>query len=230
MSRSSSQQPYSQDYSSSRKSAINNTNNDLFDMRDDSVRSYPLNSNRYDASAYSPSWRIAPTAYGFESRYSDNTPRQYEQFRSSNTPYDSTGSGARSHSYDDLITEQNRPQTFYNSSVRSGGIGGIDRNTFGHSHQQLNTTDDDLTVKSTDLSAPHEQEMLELIRAAFRKYDLQNQREIAGFLKRGADKTFQSCWHCIVGRQFSSYVTHEMNGFIYLTKGPLSILLFKSGC
>ena len=71
--------------------------------------------------------------------------------------------------------------------------------------------------------------MIDLVRTAFRKYEITNQRELAGYLKRSADKMFSPCWHCIIGRQFSSYVTHEMNGFIYLTKGPLSILLFKSG-
>ncbi len=94
---------------------------------------------------------------------------------------------------------------------------------------QYNDYDDDIIVKSTDLPATYEQDMIELVRTAFRKYQITNQRELAGFLKRSADRTFAPCWHCIVGRQFSSYVTHEMNGFIYFTKGPLSILLFKSG-
>lgn len=141
----------------------------------------------------------------------------------------SAGGNFRSQSYDDLINEQNQtyrsPSSMYNSTTRSG-------NQLSHGQQTASRErdyDDDLIVKSTDLSASNEQEMLELVRLAFRKYDFNNQRELAGFLKRSADRAFSSCWHCIVGRQFSSYVTHEMNGFIYLTKGPLSILLFKSG-
>ncbi|CAF0914757.1 unnamed protein product [Didymodactylos carnosus] len=223
---------------------INNSDNDSFNIRDNSARGYPVNSNlnRYDTSAYSSSWRTGPTSYGFESKRSDNDSRSNEQYRSSNSRYDSgdgassyrlgvSGNGARSHSYDDLLNEHtSRSQTFYNSPRQGNGGGDVNRNIFSTSHQQqFDAIDNELIVKSTDLSATQEQEMLELIRTAFRKYDIQNQREIAGFLKRGADKTFQSCWHCIVGKQFSSYVTHEMNGFIYLTKGPLSILLFKSG-
>jgi dynein light chain LC8-type len=137
----------------------------------------------------------------------------------------------RSHSYDDLINDQNQSyrsqSSIYNSTTRMGTNNNINNNLYGQ--QRIRHDDDDLIVKSTDLSATNEQEMLELVRLSFRKYDLNNQRELAGFLKRSADKAFSSCWHCIVGRQFSSYVTHEMNGFIYLTKGPLSILLFKSG-
>lgn len=174
--------------------------------------------------------------------FSDNNPYRSQPASSrlyANDPdiFRSTSSGGniRSQSYDDLINEHNQTyrsqSSIYNSVPRSGN-----QNFHGQQQQQQQHQpgrerdyDDDLIVKSTDLSASIEQEMIELVRSAFRKYDLNNQRELAGFLKRSADKAFTSCWHCIVGRQFSSYVTHEMNGFIYLTKGPLSILLFKSG-
>ena len=155
-----------------------------------------------------------------------------ENFRST-----SAGGNFRSQSYDDLINEQNQmyrsPSSTYNSRGRAGNHLTHGQQQQQQQHQRTPSRernyDDDLIVKSTDLSASNEQEMLELVRLAFRKYDFNNQRELAGFLKRSADRAFASCWHCIVGRQFSSYVTHEMNGFIYLTKGPLSILLFKSG-
>merc|ERR1711973_365661 len=35
--------------------------------------------------------------------------------------------------------------------------------------------------------------------------------------------------HCIVGRNFGSYVTHETRHFIYFYLGQVAILLFKSG-
>ncbi|UJR25715.1 hypothetical protein I4U23_007066 [Adineta vaga] len=170
-------------------------------------------------------------------KYQTNPYRSYtvdsDVYRSNN----SVGN-QRTNSYDDLLNGQNQTyrsqSSIYNSSTRLG----MNSNDPSYIHQQPLSSqqhvrrveyDDDLIVKSTDLSAQNEQEMLELVRLSLRKFDLNNQRELAGFLKRSADKTFSSCWHCIVGRQFSSYVTHEMNGFIYLTKGPLSILLFKSG-
>lgn len=171
-------------------------------------------STRYPSNAYSSSYRGT----------------QVENFfhRTNGTRYEGSGVNAneRAHSYDDLLHEQHRSQpSIYNSNTR---LASHQAPTHGR-RETYNDHDDDLIVKSTDLSANQEQEMLELVRVAFRKYELSNQRELAGFLKRAADKTFAACWHCIVGRQFSSYVTHEMNGFIYLTKGPLSILLFKSG-
>lgn len=137
--------------------------------------------------------------------------------RPSSTHYASIGN-MRAHSYDDLYRSQ------------CSDYGGSRYPTRSPITRRRVTDElDDLVVKSTDLSAVQERELVELVRSAFQRIDISNQRELAGYLKRSADKRFSSCWHCIVGRQFSSYVTHEINGFIYLTKGPLSILLFKSG-
>ncbi|CAF0854870.1 unnamed protein product [Adineta ricciae] len=167
-------------------------------------------------------------------KYQTNPYRSYtvdsDIYRSNN----SVGN-QRTTSYDDLLNGQNQTyrsqSSIYNSSTRIGANNNDRPYTPNPPTHYIRRSeyDDDLIVKSTDLSAANEQEMLELVRLSLRKFDINNQRELAGFLKRSADKAFSSCWHCIVGRQFSSYVTHEMNGFIYLTKGPLSILLFKSG-
>jgi dynein light chain LC8-type len=35
-------------------------------------------------------------------------------------------------------------------------------------------------------------------------------------------------WHCIVGRNFGSFVTHETKHFIYFYLGHYAILLFKT--
>jgi len=40
---------------------------------------------------------------------------------------------------------------------------------------------------------------------------------------------YNPTWHCIVGRNFGSYVTHETKHFIYFYLGQVAILLFKSG-
>ena len=43
------------------------------------------------------------------------------------------------------------------------------------------------------------------------------------------DKQYNPTWHCIVGRNFGSYVTHETKHFVYFYLGQVAILLFKSG-
>ena len=40
---------------------------------------------------------------------------------------------------------------------------------------------------------------------------------------------YNPTWHCVVGRNFGSYVTHETKHFIYFYLGQVAILLFKSG-
>ncbi len=204
---------------------INNTMNDSnmtsrrvtggYSNSASSLTSIPLNAPTSQRN-YSNNYRSSPHD---QNRYQSTSYRAYgndnETYRSNNS---------RAYSYDDLLNDQTRTQSsVYNSRMN---------NQYGPQparREQYQDYEDDLIVKSTDLPASYEQEMIDLVRTAFRKYEITNQRELAGFLKRSADKRFGPCWHCIVGRQFSSYVTHEMNGFIYFTKGPLSLLLFKSG-
>lgn len=146
---------------------------------------------------------------------SPNLPRKY--------PREQTTGRYQEASYYD----NSRPPTNPNRAYSSNDLRQED--PYGSRRAVFVDPDEEIIVKSTDLSSVHEQQIVDLVRTAFRKYDITNQRELAGFLKRSADQRFTSCWHCIVGRQFSSYVTHEMNGFIYMTRGPLSLLLFKSG-
>merc|ERR1711976_394144 len=53
------------------------------------------------------------------------------------------------------------------------------------------------------------------------------EKDIAAFIKKELDKKYSPTWHCIVGRSYGSYVTHETKHFIYFYTGQLAILLFK---
>lgn len=48
-------------------------------------------------------------------------------------------------------------------------------------------------------------------------------------IKKEFDKKYGPTFHCIVGRNFGSYVTHETKHFIYFYLGQVAVLLFKSG-
>lgn len=52
---------------------------------------------------------------------------------------------------------------------------------------------------------------------------------MAQHLKKEFDARYQPTWHCIVGRHFGSYVSHERSGFIYFYIDKLAVLLFRSG-
>lgn len=47
-------------------------------------------------------------------------------------------------------------------------------------------------------------------------------QDIAAFIKKEFDKKHSFTWHCIVGRNFGSYVTHETKHFIYFYLGQAS--------
>ena len=54
------------------------------------------------------------------------------------------------------------------------------------------------------------------------------EQDVANFLKREFDKTYSPAWHCVVGRNFGSYVSHESDHYIYFYVGQTAVLLFRS--
>ena len=62
---------------------------------------------------------------------------------------------------------------------------------------------------------------------AMEKFNIE--KDIAAFIKKEFDKKYNPTWHCIVGRNFGSYVTHETKHFVYFYMGQVAVLLFKSG-
>ena len=55
------------------------------------------------------------------------------------------------------------------------------------------------------------------------------EKDVAAYVKKEFDTRYGPTWHCIVGRNFGSYVTHETKHFIYLYVDHTAVLLFKSG-
>jgi dynein light chain LC8-type len=59
--------------------------------------------------------------------------------------------------------------------------------------------------------------MIDLAFHAMNNYKQENQ--IAQFIKKECDKNFNPTWHCFVGKNFGSFVTHETKHFIYFYIG-----------
>jgi dynein light chain LC8-type len=81
-------------------------------------------------------------------------------------------------------------------------------------------------IKTADMTEEMQQEVVELAQEAMTKFTIE--RDIAHHIKRAFDERKGPTWHCIVGRNFGSFVTHETKHFIYLYMGPQAILLFKT--
>ena len=72
-----------------------------------------------------------------------------------------------------------------------------------------------------------QQDAIDTASLAMEKYT--TEKEIAGFIKKEFDKKYDPTWHCIVGRSFGSYMTHEEKYFILFFLNQYGILLLKSG-
>ena len=81
-------------------------------------------------------------------------------------------------------------------------------------------------IKNADMSEDMQQDAIDCATQALEKYNIE--KDIAAFIKKEFDKKYNPTWHCIVGRNFGSYVTHETKHFIYFYLGQVAILLFKS--
>jgi dynein light chain LC8-type len=82
-------------------------------------------------------------------------------------------------------------------------------------------------IKNADMSEDMQQDAVECATQSLEKYSIE--RDIAAYIKKEFDKKYNPTWHCIVGRNFGSYVTHDTKHFIYFYMGKVAILLFKSG-
>ncbi|KAJ6794221.1 dynein light chain 1, cytoplasmic [Iris pallida] len=82
-------------------------------------------------------------------------------------------------------------------------------------------------LKSADMKEEMQKEAIECAIAAFERHGVE--KEVAEYIKKEFDRNYGPTWHCIVGRNFGSYVTHETNHFIYFYLDSKAILLFKSG-
>lgn len=62
------------------------------------------------------------------------------------------------------------------------------------------------TIKNVDMTEEMQQEAVECAMTAFETHTVE--KDIAAYLKKAFDKKYGATWHCIVGRNFGSFVTH----------------------
>ncbi|XP_011090994.1 dynein light chain 2, cytoplasmic isoform X2 [Sesamum indicum] len=82
-------------------------------------------------------------------------------------------------------------------------------------------------IKSADMKEDMQKEAVDVAVAAFEMHNVE--KDVAEHIKKMFDKKYGPTWHCIVGKNFGSYVTHETNHFVYFYLDSKAVLLFKSG-
>lgn len=90
----------------------------------------------------------------------------------------------------------------------------------------LSAQDIKTVIKIADMPEEMQQRAMDVARQAAEKNNLE--KDIASSIKREFDKKYSPFWHCVVGSNFGSYVTHQPKHFAYFTVGPASVLLFKA--
>ena len=79
-------------------------------------------------------------------------------------------------------------------------------------------------IKNADMSEEMQQDAVDCATQAMEKYNIE--KDIAAFIKREFDKKYNPTWHCIVGRNFGSYVTHETKVKYVFVKSKQNIALY----
>ncbi|CAH1106669.1 unnamed protein product [Psylliodes chrysocephalus] len=82
-------------------------------------------------------------------------------------------------------------------------------------------------VKNTDMSECMQKEAIDCAQCALAMY--QHEKDVATYIKKEFDKRYCPSWHCFVGKNFGTYISHETTTFIYFYIGQNAFILFKSG-
>ncbi len=56
-----------------------------------------------------------------------------------------------------------------------------------------------------------------------------NEAEVSKQIKQFFDNKYEPNWHCIVGKNFYSSISHEAKTFIFFYHGQIAVLLYKLG-
>nr|ODO03827.1 dynein light chain LC8-type [Cryptococcus depauperatus CBS 7855] len=61
-------------------------------------------------------------------------------------------------------------------------------------------------IKNVDMSEEMQLKVVETVFASFEKYD--QEKDMAMYIKKRFDQMYGTTWHCVVGKNFGSFVTH----------------------
>ncbi|KAH0573672.1 Dynein light chain [Spironucleus salmonicida] len=84
-----------------------------------------------------------------------------------------------------------------------------------------------VVINTNDVPEDTERFIVNISKNALQRFNLE--KDIAAFIKKEVDKEYKSTWHVYVGRNFSSYVTHDKNRFIDFNIGQLAFQVFQCG-
>lgn len=84
-------------------------------------------------------------------------------------------------------------------------------------------------VRETDMPEEMQCHAAELAYQALDMYEPSDHRSIAYHIKQEFDLAYGAAWHCVVGSNFGSCITHVFGNFIFFQVEMMEILVFKDG-
>jgi dynein light chain LC8-type len=96
------------------------------------------------------------------------------------------------------------------------------------SGQNLMNAEAQFVLKMFDMTDEMVSDLKSVIKEAFAVAST-TEREIALAIKKHFDANHNPIWHCVVGKSFGAFGTHETKHFVYLYYGPTAIHLWKCG-
>ena len=82
-------------------------------------------------------------------------------------------------------------------------------------------------IKTSVMSTEMQDTAIQVAQDAIKEHHTEEQ--IASAIKEYFEKNYKSVWHCMVGRNFGCFVTHEASKFTYFYVGQMGICLFSTG-
>ncbi|THD28643.1 Cytoplasmic dynein light chain [Fasciola hepatica] len=84
-----------------------------------------------------------------------------------------------------------------------------------------------IIIHNTDMNKEMQTRAIHV--ASYALDQFQQPIDVAGYIKQYFDRTFYPAWHCIVGKQFGSCFSYQIESFINFSFLDDSVLLYKLG-
>ncbi|CAK9143550.1 unnamed protein product [Ilex paraguariensis] len=84
-------------------------------------------------------------------------------------------------------------------------------------------------VSETDMPEAMQSHVMELAYRALDLHEVSDCQSIAHFIKQNFDEAYGPAWHCVVGKDFGSCITHLHGSFIFFHVEMMEFLVFKDG-
>ena len=83
-----------------------------------------------------------------------------------------------------------------------------------------------ITIINSDMTKEMKADAIECAKAWIAK--CRTEKEMAIFIKRYFDHTYEPAWNCVVGKNFGSFVSHKPTKHIFFYIGEKGIMIFQT--